>query len=123
MSFIYIYDARRIEFKERTGNNTNNECSITFSFAPYLVIVFEQSTASDTRQAGFYLYAELSNCPTILYPGKLTTSGARTGWGHSGGSMYSTYGRKSADGKTIYWEPYSDKSFNESRLYIFMAIS
>jgi len=73
--------------------------SITFSFAPMLVVIAEYMNYSITTTIKYY--------PKVIVS-KLTTSWGGDGLGYenvvtSGGKNYVTSGKRSSDSKTVYW--------------------
>lgn len=88
----------KIETGSYVGTGTYGEanpCSLTFEFVPKLVWILGQS-----HNGGYYLFSESSSynyrLPCEFLP---TTYTAGCGFGSASG----TYGKRSEDGKTIYW--------------------
>lgn len=90
--------AAKVQTGSYVGTGTygdENPCSLTFEFAPKLVWIVGQS-----HNGGYYLFSESSSynyrLPCEFLP---TTYTAGCGFGSASG----TYGKRSEDGKTIYW--------------------
>ena len=80
---------------------SSNPNSLTFGFAPRLVQIVGYMSSGR-----FYTFTEANttNFQFIEYMDTLTTSyTASRGFHNSSNSISKTYGKKSADGKTIYW--------------------
>lgn len=110
------------QIKSRTGtgsSSSSSPASITFDFAPSIIIPLEYKTDS----SGGYINLYYSNYWTILRTDNLTTSFAQTGWGHCNSIARSLRVKKSSDGKTIYWYLWDQENFNESGyVYYFIGM-
>ena len=102
----------------------NNPCSLTFDFAPKVVLLLGQYYWDDYNQFTYSsgnIWAMLSTMLSTEYVAGIGFGQDKT----SSGTYYPTYGKKSADGRTFYW--YSDGTptiqFNASgRVYHYIAI-
>lgn len=94
----------QIVLREGTGaggaNSSSNSASITFNFAPAIVKVLGYGyTYSDSSQFMFY-NDEYQGCVTSYLTTSYVKMRAMSGYVYSD---YSSYVKKSSDGKTIYW--------------------
>ena len=126
----------RIQTGSYVGTGTygaSNPCSLTFDFAPSMVWIYT-SKSSKTVNDVTVLHYPFFNENCLIPTANLTTSWVQGG--SFGSNNYSdtyglsSYGKKSEDGKTIYW--YNEKTgsqgiqgytFNSSNeIYYYLAI-
>ena len=91
----------QIEVKSYIGTGTygvSNPCSLTFSFVPDLVLILVSKRSTD-----IYPVALRSDNMPYMISSILTTSYGISGSGFCIGSTSNGYGKKSPDGRTIYW--------------------
>ena len=102
------------EFASYVGNGTygsGNECSLTFTFAPTVVIFLDSYSTYQNSESQSGSFAIMAN---------ITTTMARTGiFGNS-----QMYAQKSADGKTLTWYGAAANQLSQSgRTYYFLALA
>ena len=100
----------------------NNPNSLTFDFAPIMVILIDYY-GTGSSPTFTQLYGASENGVTVMYRDALTTSYAQ----NSGFSTGSTgYGKRSEDGRTIYWYNTNTNSSNQYNAsgfkYYYLAI-
>ena len=103
----------------------DNPCSLTFDFAPKIVLFTDVVSISDGTVCASSLVSDPSDNFIIHSLDVLTTTYVKgAGFGNYGTSAL--YGRKSSDGKTIYWYSISNASrqFNDTAYrYYWVAIN
>lgn len=104
----------RREFASYVGNGTygsGNECSLTFTFAPTVVIFLDSYSTYQNGESQSGSFAIMAN---------ITTTMARAGiFGNS-----QIYAQKSADGKTLTWYGAAATQLSQSgRTYYFLALA
>ena len=103
----------------------DNPCSLTFSYAPKIVLFTDVVSISDGTVSASSLVSDPSNNYIIHNLDALTTTYVNSaGFGNYGTSAL--YGRKSSDGKTIYWYNTNNaaRQFNSANYrYYWVAIN
>ena len=115
----------KIQTGSYVGTGTNGEdnpCSLTFSYAPKIVLFTDVVSISDGTVSASSLVSDPSNNFIIHSLDALTTTYVNSaGYGAS-----TLYGRKSSDGKTIYWYNTTNaaRQFNSANYrYYWVAIN
>lgn len=99
---------------------SSSPISITFSFAPTVVIPMEIAVTSSNCSG--YIDLNRSNETPILKANSLSTSFAvNSGWKSGNSPYYGKYIKKSSDGKTIYW--YASNAEAGTASYMFNSSS
>lgn len=99
----------QIEVKSYIGTGTygvSNPCSLTFSFVPEVVLFLVRRRSTEVTPASFY-----NDSMSVMIPSILTTSYGVSGTGFCVNSYSDGYGKKSPDGRTIYW--YANSAANQ----------
>lgn len=114
-------DKARVQVLSYVGTGTygeNNPNSLTFDFAPKVVMFLRYYKSGITQSGALGSYGSDSR---VITPESLTTTYAR--YNGFGDKSYS-YAKKSKDGKTIFW--YNDSSYHQGNdsgyIYYFLVI-
>lgn len=113
-------DKARVQVVSYVGTGTygkDNPCSLTFDFAPKVVmLLYEKSTFHGGLQGQTFFYSAY----TLLWPTSYTQYvGFRSNSDDSSG----LYGKKSTDGKTLYWYDSRGQQLNTAgNEYVFLGI-
>lgn len=114
-------DKARVQVLSYVGTGTygeNNPNSLTFDFAPKVVMFLRYYKSGITQSGALGSYGSDSR---VITPESLTTTYAR--YNGFGDKSYS-YAKKSKDGKTIFW--YNDNSYHQGNdsgyIYYFLVI-
>ena len=114
----------KMQFISRTGTgscSSSSPCSLTFKFAPSVVIpVLGQNGSSNSMfhadvSNGYFYGANTRLLTTSFVQGGGTSTGVMQRSTSGGGTWYA-YAKKSSDGKTIYWY-YDSSNGSEAKVY------
>ena len=115
----------KIQTGSYVGTDTygeDNPCSLTFDFAPKIVLFTDVVNISDGTVCASSLVSDPSDNFIIHSLDALTTTYVKSaGFGQFGTTA--VYGRKSSDGKTIYWYSTSNalRQFNDTAYRYYWA--